>query len=322
MTGYVAELMKGPYPELLMTRDYVAKVVKNEEHRFSSTIRVAIDQLSEAFAKIRKSPGSEQVLSGDIMFKFYDTFGLPLDLMQELADEMGVKLDETGFNARLETQRERGKASWKDAASSEPTVAAPSGEKTRFVGYTDLEIFDARIVAIQVKGKATGQLQAGEAGDIFLDKTPFYAETGGQVGDTGTLEGDNSEALVHNTYLLIPGHSAHETKCIRGVMKVGDVVKAKVDVTRRLSTEKNHTATHLLHASLRNLVGTHVKQAGSLVAPDRLRFDFTHYAPLSDVEINEIESLVNATVMQNSPVTTSVKDLNEAIADGAMALFG
>ena len=322
MTGYVAELMKGPYPELLMTRDYVAKVVKNEEQRFSSTIRVAIDQLSEALAKIKKSSASEHVLSGDIMFKFYDTFGLPLDLMQELADETGVKLDETAFNAKLEAQRERGKASWKDAGSLEPTVAAPSGQKTRFVGYTDLEILDARIVAIQVEGKPTGQLQAGDAGAIFLDKTPFYAETGGQVGDTGTLEGENSEALVHNTYPLVPGHSAHETKCIRGVMKAGDVVKAKVDVTRRLSTEKNHTATHLLHASLRNLVGTHVKQAGSLVAPDRLRFDFTHYAPLSDVEINEIESLVNATVMQNSPVTTSVKDLNDAIADGAMALFG
>ena len=322
MTGYVAELMKGPYPELLTTREYVAKVVKNEEQRFSSTIRIAIDQLTEAFAKIQKTPASEHVLPGEVMFKFYDTFGLPLDLMQELADETGVKLDEAAFNAKLEAQRERGKASWKDVASSGPTVAAPSSERTQFVGYTDLEVPDARIVAIQVEGKATVQLQTGETGDIFLDRTPFYAETGGQIGDTGTLEGENSEALVHNTYPLVPGHSAHETKCIRGLMKVGDVVKAKVDLTRRLSTEKNHTATHLLHASLRNLVGTHVKQAGSLVAPDRLRFDFTHYAPLSGVEINEIESLVNATVMQNSQVTTSVKDLNDAIADGAMALFG
>jgi alanyl-tRNA synthetase len=322
MTGYVAELMKGPYPELLTTREYVAKVVKNEEQRFSSTIRIAIDQLSEAFAKIQKAPGSDHVLPGDVMFKFYDTFGLPLDLMQELANETGVKLDEAAFNARLEAQRERGKASWKDAAASGPSIAAPSSERTQFAGYTDLEVPNARIVAIRVEGKATDQLQTGETGEVFLDKTPFYAETGGQIGDTGTFEGENSEALVHNTYPLIPGHSAHETKCIRGVLKVGDIVNAKVDVTRRLSTEKNHTATHLLHASLRNLVGTHVKQAGSLVAPDRLRFDFTHYAPLSAVEINEIENLVNATVMQNSPVTTSVKDLNDAIADGAMALFG
>ena len=149
------------------------------------------------------------------------------------------------------------------------------------MGYTDLEVADARIVAIHSDRKAVLELHPGETGEVFLDKTPFYAETGGQVGDTGTLEGDNSEALVHNTYPLVAGHSAHETKCIRGVLKVGDIVKAKVDVSRRLATEKNHTATHLLHASLRNLVGTHVKQAGSLVAPDRLRFDFTHYAPLS-----------------------------------------
>ena len=322
MTGYVAELMKGPYPELLTTREYVAKVVKNEEQRFSSTIRIAIDQLSEAFAKIQKVSGADHILPGDVMFKFYDTFGLPLDLMQELANETGVKLDEAAFNAKLEAQRERGKTSWKDAAASGPSIAAPSSERTEFAGYTDLEVSNARIVAIRVAGKATEQLQTGETGEVFLDKTPFYAETGGQIGDTGTFEGENSEALVHNTYPLIPGHSAHETKCIRGVLKVGDVVNAKVDVTRRLSTEKNHTATHLLHASLRNLVGTHVKQAGSLVAPDRLRFDFTHYAPLSAVEISEIENLVNATVMQNSPVTTSVKDLNDAIAEGAMALFG
>ena len=323
MTGYVAELMKAPYPELQTTREYVAKVVKNEEQRFSSTIRIAIDQLSEAFAKIKKSPGPEHLLPGDVMFKFYDTFGLPLDLMQELAVETGVKLDEKGFNEKLEAQRERGKASWKEAATGAgPTIVAPSEEKTQFVGYTDLEVPDARIVAILLEGKRAQQLQTGETAEVFLDKTPFYAETGGQVGDTGVLESDNSEALVHNTYPLVPGYSAHETKSLRGVLKVGDRVKAKVDVTRRLATEKNHTATHLLHASLRNLVGTHVKQAGSLVAPDRLRFDFTHYAPLSAQEIGEIENLVNATVMQNSPVTTLVKDLNEAIAEGAMALFG
>jgi alanyl-tRNA synthetase len=322
MTGYVAELMKGPYPELLTTREYVAKVVKNEELRFSSTIRIAIDQFSDALTKIHKTSGPQKVLLGDVMFKFYDTFGLPLDLMQELADETGVKLDEAGFNAKLEAQRERGKASWKDAASSGPTIVVPSSEKTEFVGYTQLEVADTRILAIRSEGRLVKELRAGETAEVFLDKTPFYAETGGQIGDTGTLEGDNSEARVHNTYPLVPGHPAHETKCIQGVLKVGDVVKARVDVSRRLATQKNHTATHLLHASLRNLVGTHVKQAGSLVAPDRLRFDFTHYAPLSAVEISEIENLVNAKVMENSPVTTSVKDLNDAIAEGAMALFG
>ena len=323
MTAHVAELMKGPYPELLSTREYVAKVVKNEEQRFSSTVRIAIDQLSEALGKIQKAADGERVLPGEVMFKFYDTFGLPLDLMQELAEETGVKLDESGFSRRLEAQRERGKASWKEPANAGgPTIAAPSSEKTEFVGYTSLEVDDARIVAILVEGKQVHQLQPGETGEVFLDRTSFYAETGGQVGDTGTLQGDNSEALVHNTYPLLPGYSAHEAKCVRGILNVGEIVRAKVDGHRRSSTAKNHTATHLLHASLRNLIGFHVKQAGSLVAPDRLRFDFTHYAPLSPEELIEIENLVNSVVMQNSPVTTSVKDLNEAIEEGAMALFG
>ena len=257
-----------------------------------------------------------------------------------------MRLDEPGFNAKLEAQRERGKASWKEAQESvssdgssnwKDSIVVELGrektnfvgyaelqvrEKTNFVGYAELQVEDAKIVGISVEGKLVRSLAAGESGEIFLDKTPFYAETGGQVGDTGLLEGDNSEAIVHNTYPPIPGYSAHEAKCIRGMLQVGDIVRARVDVERRLSIAKNHTATHLVHASLRNLIGFHVKQAGSLVAPDRLRFDFTHYTSLSPDEVSEIEDMVNAIVMKNSQVTTSVKDLNTAISEGAMALFG
>ena len=324
MVGGVAELMEEPYPELLTTREYVAKVVRNEEQRFLSTIRVAIDQLMEILEVIRRSSETPRVLPGDVMFKFYDTYGLPLDLMQEIADESQVRLDDAGFSEKLEAQRERGKASWKDTVSTGPvqTVLPPSGDKTLFVGYTDLQVEDARIVSIQVEGKPVNVLHAGEAGLVFLDKTPFYAETGGQVGDTGILEGEDSEALVHNTFPFLPGYSAHDTKCLRGCLQIGDLVLARVDVNRRLSIAKNHTATHLLHASLRKLIGFHVKQAGSLVAPERLRFDFTHYTGLSVGEIQEIEDLVNATVMQNSAVTTDIKDINAAVAEGAMALFG
>jgi len=326
MTGYVAELMKEPYPELVSTREYVSNVVKNEEQRFSSTIRIAIDQLSEILAGIRKQPESERILSGDVIFKFYDTFGLPLDLIQEIAEETRIGLDEAGFNQRLEAQRERGKASWK--ASGDASL--PSGgkaafvpaSKTQFVGYATLEVDDAKIAGISIEGKAVDSLAVGQSGEIFLDRTPFYAETGGQVGDTGILEGDNSEAVVHDTTPLVPGYSAHAAKCIRGTLRVGDVVKARVDVDRRLTIAKNHTATHLLHAALRNLVGFHVKQAGSLVAPERLRFDFTHYAALSSEETSEIENMVNAVVMNNLAVTTVVKDLSSAVAEGAMALFG
>jgi alanyl-tRNA synthetase len=325
MTGHVVDLMKEPYPELVATREYVSKVVKSEEQRFSSTIRIAIDQLSEILGDLQKLPESKRILAGDVIFKFYDTFGLPVDLIQEVADETQVRLDEAGFNQKLETQRERGKASWKasgDALSGGGKAEFVPASKTEFLGYTDFEVEDAKIVGIRLDGKESDSLAAGQVGEIFLDKTPFYAETGGQVGDTGVLEGDNSEAMVHNTTPLAPGYTAHSVKCIRGTLRVSDVVKASVDVDRRLTIAKNHTATHLLHAALRNLVGFHVKQAGSLVAPERLRFDFTHYAALSYEEVSEIESMVNAVVMKNSPVTTTVKDLNAAVAEGAMALFG
>ena len=325
MTGYVVELMKEPYPELVATREYVSKVVKSEEQRFSSTIRIAIDQLSEILGDLQKLPESKRILPGDVIFKFYDTFGLPIDLIQEVADETQVRLDEAGFNQKLEAQRERGKASWKasgDALSGGGKAEFVPASKTEFLGYTDFEVEDAKIVGIRLDGKESDSLAVGQIGEIFLDKTPFYAETGGQVGDTGVLEGDNSEAMVHNTTPLAPGYTAHSVKCIRGTFRTGDVVKARVDVDRRLTIMKNHTATHLLHAALRNLVGFHVKQAGSLVAPERLRFDFTHYAALSSEEVSEIENMVNAVVMENSSVTTAVKDLDAAVAEGAMALFG
>jgi alanyl-tRNA synthetase len=323
MTGHVAELMKEAYPELLTTREYVAKVVKNEEIRFSTTIRMAIDQLSDSLRKIQASHTTEQILPGEVMFKFYDTYGLPLDLMQEIAEEHQVGLDETGFSEKLEAQRERGKASWKEAGPGPAqTVAAPTARRTEFRGYDSWQVENAKILAIYRDGNPVDSVETGETALLFLDQTPFYAETGGQVGDSGIFEGEDSEALVHNTFLYLPGHFAHEAKCIHGRIKVGDQIKAVVDISRRQSIAKNHTATHLLHASLRNLIGFHVKQAGSLVAPDRLRFDFTHYAALSAEEISEIEDLVNATLMKNSGVTTSVKDLNAAISEGAMALFG
>ena len=323
MTGHVIELMKGAYPDLLLTREYVAKVVKNEEQRFSSTIRIAIDQFSEILAKHQKAEGEATLVPGDMMFKFYDTFGLPLDLMQELAAEFKVRLDEDSFSQKLEAQRERGKASWKEMGpTSAQNVPVPSEQKTKFLGYSVLAENNAKIVAIYVNGNPVESLQVGESGEVFLDKTPFYAETGGQVGDTGILEGDNSEAIVHNTYPFLPGYAAHQTKCILGSLSVGGLVNARVDIQRRESVARNHTATHLLHASLRNLIGFHVKQAGSLVAPERLRFDFSHYAPLSPEEVSEIENMVNSAVMKDSQVTTAVKSINEAISEGAMALFG
>ncbi len=322
MADRVADLMQDAYPELASTRDYVSRVVRHEEQRFSSTLRIALDQLSDVLDRLEPSGSQRGKLPGEVMFKFYDTYGLPLDLMQEIADESGLILDEEGFNRRLTAQRERGRASWKETAAAAGSAPPPTAEKTRFLGYTRLETEEAIIQGILIQGRQTDSLPAGKVGEIFLDQTPFYAETGGQVGDTGVLQGAEAEAVVQDTYPAPPGYSAHRVRCARGALRVGDRVEARVEGTRRDSIRKNHTATHLLHAALRQRVGFHVKQSGSLVAPDRLRFDFTHYAALSPEDLVEIEDLVNRKVMDNLSVTTLVQDLTQAVSEGAMALFG
>ncbi len=322
MADRVADLMQDAYPELASTREYVSRVVLHEEQRFSSTLRIALDQLSDVLDRLEPSGSRQDRLPGEVMFKFYDTYGLPLDLMQEIADENGLILDEEGFNRRLTAQRERGRASWKETATAAGSAPPPTAEKTRFLGYTQLETEEAIIRSILIQGKQTTLLPAGKVGEVFLDRTPFYAETGGQVGDAGVLQGGETQGVVQDTYPAPPGYSAHLVRCARGALQVGDRVEARVDGTRRDSIRKNHTATHLLHAALRQLVGFHVKQSGSLVAPDRLRFDFTHYAALSPEDLIEIEDLVNRKVMENLPVSTLVQDLNQAVSEGAMALFG
>ena len=322
MADRVADLMQDAYPELASTRDYVSRVVRHEEQRFSSTLRIALDQLGEVLARLEPSGSHRGRLPGEVMFKFYDTYGLPLDLMQEIADENGLILDEEGFNRRLTAQRERGRASWKETAAAAGSAPPPTAGKTRFLGYSRLDTAEAIIQGILIQGRQTDSLPCAEVGEIFLDQTPFYAETGGQVGDTGVLRGAESEAVVQDTYPAPAGYSAHRVRCARGALQVGDRVEARVEGTRRDSIRKNHTATHLLHAALRQLVGFHVKQSGSLVAPDRLRFDFTHYAALSPEDLIEIEDLVNRKVMDNLAVTTRVQDLNQAVSEGAMALFG
>ena len=322
MADRVADLMQDAYPELASTRDYVSRVVRHEEQRFSSTLRIALDQLGDVLDRLEPSGSQRGKLPGEVMFKFYDTYGLPLDLMQEIADESGLILDEEGFNRRLTAQRERGRASWKETTAAADSAPPPTAEKTRFLGYTRLETEEAIIQGILIQGRQTDSLPAGKVGEIFLDQTPFYAETGGQVGDTGVLQGAEAEAVVQDTYPAPPGYSAHRVRCARGALRVGDRVEARVEGTRRDSIRKNHTATHLLHAALRQRVGFHVKQSGSLVAPDRLRFDFTHYAALSPEDLVEIEDLVNRKVMDNLSVTTLVQDLSQAVSEGAMALFG
>ena len=267
----------------------------------------------------------KDVIPGVEIFKLYDTFGFPLDFTKEIADEKAMKLDMEGFEVELEKQRERARQSWKgeETGAIHPLYQS-FVEKggTQFLGY-HAQRSTSRIAGIMVNGAPAGSVEGhGTAAEIILNETPFYAASGGQVGDTGTLTSANGAAHVLDTYAPVRGVIVHKIEMDFGRLAVDDDVLAQADEERRRRIAANHTGTHILHAVLRDMLGTHVKQAGSLVAPDRLRFDYTHFAPLTDREIEEIEQKINRIVFRNLPVQTRVMDLNEAIASGALAFFG
>ena len=272
-----------------------------------------------------KSPGS--IIPGKEIFKLHDTYGLRPDFIEDVVKNYGLTIDREGYEAEMRKQRERARASWK---AVEKKVALPiftklaEGRKTIFDGYTQTTSADCRIVALIKNGESVTEVRGGEQAETVLDHTPFYAEAGGQVGDVGhflSADSDHEVAHVVNTYYPVSGLIVHKAEA-RDTLRVGDLVTAKVDVERRDATRRNHTATHLLHAALRRTLGTHVKQAGSLVAPDRLRFDFTHYAGLEEQDLLDIEDLVNEEILKNDEVVTTVMDLDSAVDSGAMALFG
>jgi len=280
-------------------------------------------------AEIRKLVDSRSagVLHGSELFRLHDTFGLRPDFVEDIVKNYGLSVDRVGYEAEMQRQRERARASWKGA---ETKVISPvyqqlaERQQTFFDGYTQTASPDSRIVALVRNGEAVEEAKPGEEVEVILDHTPFYAEAGGQVGDTGYLvdpEGAEHLAHVTDTCRPVTGLIAHKAVA-REKLSVGDGLTAQVDVDRRNSIRRNHTATHLLHAALRKTLGTHVKQAGSLVAPDRLRFDFTHYAPLDEQDLLDIEDLVNEHVLKNDEVRTQVMDLDSAVNSGAMALFG
>ncbi|MGE5645988.1 MAG: alanine--tRNA ligase [Acidobacteriota bacterium] len=319
LTGFVAELMKPAYPELMESIQRVARVVKDEEHRYATTFQVA-ERIFHDEAK-----NAQGGLPGSVAFKLYDTYGLPLEEQQEMAREYGLEIDEQGFQAEMEQQRQRARASWKGA---ERAAVAPVYQellakgRTKFLGYEALEA-EGRIVAIIREQKALEAAAPGEHVEIVLDQSPFYAESGGQVGDKGVLTTAAGEKLadIEDTYPPVPGLSVHRAVALAPI-KAGETVRAQVSAEVRRSTMRNHTATHLLHAALRAVLGTHVKQAGSVVDPTRLRFDFTHYAALDPAEIAEVERLINEQILSDKPVETSVMELDQALTTGAMALFG
>ena len=318
----VIEVMKNPYRELEEHAEAISLSARREEERFAETVAVGLER-AEALAHEWNRKGSKE-FPGVEAFKLYDTFGLPLDMIRDVARDYELGLDQAAFEKALEEQRERSRRGMKEtgAARVSGAVARLPQQRAEFLGYESTEVDGARVVAIVRGEDLVDELGAGEEGQIFLDRTPFYAEAGGQLGDTGRLSGEGGAAEVRDTQAPLPRLNLHTVGMSEGRLRVGDRVLAEVDRRRRDALRRSHTATHLAHAALRSLLGTHVKQAGSLVAPDRLRFDFSHYAALSDELLRQVEAEANHVVRQDLPVRTSVMPIEEALKRGALAFFG
>jgi alanyl-tRNA synthetase len=321
LAGYVAECMRPAYPELMESVERVARVVKDEERRYATTFLLAEKVFSDEVKAL-----SGGTIPGAVSFKLYDTYGLAVDEQEEMARERGLRIDREGFEREMTLQRERARASWKGAekgAVSPVFHTLLALGRTKFSGYEGLECL-SRVVGLAVDQRPVDSISRGQRAEIALDQTPFYAEAGGQVGDQGVLYSVSTGekvAQVETAYSPLPGLTVHRIVAFAPI-HTGDELRGEVTGSMRRATMRNHTATHLLHAALRQVLGTHVKQAGSVVEPPRLRFDFTHYAALDAAEIEEIERIVNEQILRNTPVSTEVLPLEQAVASGAMALFG
>ena len=308
----------------------VEQVIRGEEERFDAVLDAGLPKLEELLDRASRS--SSQTLPGDEVFRLYDSLGVPLDFIDDLASERHLSIDRAGYDRAMEAQRERARAgSSFEARKAAAFSYASDAERTRveatddrFEGYATTSVEGAAIVAVFAGDRVqVGELSQGADGFVVTDRSPFYLEAGGQVSDTGTLRGDAGEATVSGVARVSPGGPrAHRVVVTRGALVPGQTVSLEVEVARRDAIRRNHTATHLVHAALRDVLGPHVKQAGSLVAPDRLRFDFVQPAPIGAEDLRRVERLVNEHVLANTPVQTEVRPTAEAIAAGAMALFG
>lgn len=318
----VSDFMSHTFPELAEEKEMTSKVLRFEEERFSRTLEQGMRIMDEVIEKVKKS--GLKSIPGEEVFKLYDTYGFPIDLARDIASDNQLVLDEEGFHREMEMQRERARASW---IGEEEAVASIYREllseigKTEFIGYDSMQ--SESVVKAMVKdGRVIKEAVKDQEIEVFLDKTPFYGESGGQVGDTGEMTSPDFRGIVIDTKKFIDGLHSHIVKIKDGKLRVWDKVNCNIDIQRRKSIMRNHTATHLLQTALKSVVGEHVKQAGSLVAPDRLRFDFTHFFSLNDAEVEEISDMVNQKILENIKVETSVMDIKEAVASGATALFG
>jgi alanyl-tRNA synthetase len=310
----VLEREMGPaYPELVRGRPQAERVLKLEEERFAETLANGMSLLEEAIKGVRG-----KMIDGETVFKLYDTYGFPADLTADIARERGMTIDQAGFDAAMEEQRKRSQEASKFGVDL--SGGATIDSRTLFQGYEGLAA-KGGVVALLQGGASVTELSSGDEGEVVLDRTPFYAESGGQVGDAGELSSPGVHFIVSDTQKRGAAHS-HIGRVAEGKIRLGDTLDATVNGERRRATALNHTATHLLHAALRKVLGTHVQQKGSLVAPDRLRFDFSHMQPVTLAELREIERLVNTEIRRNTAAEIEVMDYDSAVSAGAMALFG
>ena len=324
-TDVVVRIMRSAYPDLVDRAGFVARVVKREEERFLVTLENGLKILEEELSRFREK--GDGVLPGKVVFKLYDTYGFPVDLTEDIARDKGVSVDRDGFLRAMEEQRERARKAWKGSGEKvAPAIFTRDAKLTStFCGYDTLSM-TSRIQAILVSrdgGLETCQVaKVGEKVEIVTEETPFYGEGGGQVGDTGVIFHEEGDAQIEDTTHPVPGVTVHHARITRGTLAVGEEVNLVVEGDRRVATVLNHSGTHLFNAALREVLGDHVRQAGSLVAPDRLRFDFSHFAPLNTDEIDQIERLVNEQIRNNLVVSNFELTYREAIERGALAFFG
>jgi alanyl-tRNA synthetase len=305
-------VMGDAYPNLAAQADRIMDVLRVEEERFYETLEVGMQILDEALA------GGVKVLPGEVAFKLHDTYGFPLDLSADVCRERGLTVDEAGFKAAMEKQKAQGRAAGKFKMDK---TLDYSGAGNTFVGYDKLEA-PAKVVALYLDGTPVAELKVGQQGVVVLDTTPFYAESGGQVGDEGVITSGSARFAVDDTQKIKADVFGHHGTVAQGTLAVGDSVSASVDLEQRAATMRNHSVTHLMHKALREVLGSHVQQKGSLVNAERTRFDFVHNAPVTDAEIREIEARVNAEILANVATQARVMDIESAQKTGAMMLFG
>ncbi len=318
----VMESMQDAYPELLENRSFITRVILNEEERFNETLDNGLKLLQSEIKRLTDEKA--HTIPGSLIFKLYDTYGFPIDIITDLSRDSGFQVDEAGFQDLMEKQREQSRAAWKGSGDREISEVfrqfAARGITTEFLGYETTQA-DSRILALVSGGEEIGTASEGMDIELIASATPFYGAAGGQVGDRGTITGPTGKLAVLDTWKLPGNLLVHVGRVETGSFHTADAVHLVVDSELRKDTEIHHTATHILHAVLRKVLGDHVKQAGSLVAPDRLRFDFTHFAAMSDEELARVEQLANDEIRRNRHLSVQVMDLEEALKTGAMALF-